>query len=148
MRVVLQRVTEARVSQVDISPHRVAAIGQGLVLLAGFQSADDSTVLRWMAEKCAGLRVFEDEAGAMNLALSDVGGAVLVVPNFTLYGDARKGRRPSFTAAAAPELAQALFDEFVTCLAATGVPVQAGFFQTHMQVEIHNDGPITLVLER
>ena len=148
MRVVLQRVTRARVSQVDVTPHRVAAIDHGLVLLAGFRATDHSSVLRWMADKCATLRVFEDEAGAMNRCVTEEAGAILVVPNFTLYGDASKGRRPSFTEAAAPTQAQALFDEFVACLVATGVPVQVGFFQTHMRVEIHNDGPVTLFLER
>ena len=148
MRVVLQRVTHARVVQVDVTPQRQAAIARGLVLLAGFRAEDTPATLRWMAAKCASLRVFEDDAGAMNLSVADVGGAILTVPNFTLYGDARKGRRPGFSAAAAPEQAEALFEAFVACLRDTGVSVEAGFFQTHMRVALENDGPVTLLLER
>jgi len=147
MRVVLQRVVQARVECLDAT-HAAAAIDHGLVVLAGFRASDTPETLRWVAEKCAALRVFEDDAGAMNLSVGDVGGSLLVVPNFTLYGDARKGRRPSFTEAAPPEQATALFDAFLECVRATGVPVRHGFFQTHMRVTIHNDGPVTLFLER
>jgi D-tyrosyl-tRNA(Tyr) deacylase len=148
MRVVLQRVSMACVTQVASTPPRSVAIDQGLVLLAGFRAVDDAAVLQWMAQKCATLRVFEDAAGAMNRSVGDVGGAILVVPNFTLYDDAGKGRRPSFTAAAPPAQAQALIEAFVACVQGTGVPVHAGFFQTHMQVALTNDGPVTLFLER
>lgn len=148
MRVVLQRVRKARVTQVDATPPRSASIDQGLVLLAGFCPTDDSSVLRWMADKCSTLRVFEDTSGSMNCSLADVGGALLVVPNFTLYGDARKGRRPSFSGAASPAQAEALFDEFVATLRSNGIPIEAGFFQSHMHVELDNDGPVTLFLER
>lgn len=147
MRVVLQRVVGARVRRVDGASEE-AGIDHGLLLLAGFTPSDTHETLRWMATKCAGLRVFEDETGAMNLAVDDVGGAILVVPNFTLYGDARKGRRPGFSTAAPPEQATRLFDQFVALLRETGVPVHAGFFQTHMRVALENDGPVTLFLER
>jgi D-tyrosyl-tRNA(Tyr) deacylase len=148
MRVVLQRVTRAQVSRVDVSPPETAKIDLGLVLLTGFQEADSAETLRWMAEKCSGLRIFEDDDGVKNRSVLEVGGAVLVVPNFTLYGDTRRGRRPSYTNAAAPELAQSLFEGFLEQLSARQLPVQSGFFQTHMQVDMINDGPVTLFLER
>ena len=148
MRVVAQRVTRATVRRRDVSPVEERRIGHGLVLLAGFHTSDDEPTLRWMASKCLGLRLFPDAAGAMNRAVGDCGGAVLVVPNFTLYGDASKGRRPGFAAAAPPELAAQRFDTFVALLAAGPVPVQAGWFQAAMHVELVNDGPVTLLLER
>ena len=148
MRVVLQRVNSARVSQIDVTPHRSAEIAHGLLLLTGFTAADDAEVSRWMAEKCAGLRVFEDDSGVKNRSVLEVGGSVLVVPNFTLYGDTRRGRRPSYTQAADPQQAQALFLAFLEQLKAQQLPVQSGFFQTHMQIEMVNDGPVTLFLER
>ena len=123
-------------------------IGPGLVLLAGFRAEDDEATLRWMAEKCLALRVFPDSQGALNKSVGDCDGALLVVPNFTLYGDARKGRRPSFTQAAPPEVASRLFDTFVHLLRAGPVPVEAGWFQEHMHLELVNDGPVTLLLER
>lgn len=166
MRVVVQRVTRAAVRRVDVPglpsqvdrPERAGGvhvpeaaerrIGRGLVVLAGFQAGDDEAVVRWMAEKCLGLRVFADDAGALNRSVVDAGGGLLVIPNFTLYGDAHKGRRPSFTRAAPPTLAQARFDSFVETLQRGPVPVEAGFFGAHMHVEIVNDGPITLIVER
>ena len=148
MRVVIQRVTRATVRRVDVDPPEAAHIGSGLLLLAGFRVGDDDAVLRWMAEKCLGLRVFADDAGAMNRSVEDVGGALLVVPNFTLYGDPRQGRRPSFTDAAPPAVACERFDRFVACLRRGPVPVQIGFFQAAMQVELVNDGPVTLLIER
>jgi len=148
MRVVLQRVTRAQVSRIDVSPPETAKIDLGLVLLTGFQATDSPETLRWMAEKCSGLRIFEDDDGVKNRSVLEVGGAVLVVPNFTLYGDTRRGRRPSYTNAAPPELAQSLFHGFLDQLAAQQLPVQSGFFQTHMQVDMINDGPVTLFLER
>jgi D-tyrosyl-tRNA(Tyr) deacylase len=147
MRVVLQRVASARVRRLD-GDSEEAGIDTGLLLLAGFCASDTPDTLRWMAEKCAGLRVFEDGDGAMNRAVDEVGGAILVVPNFTLYGDARKGRRPSFSNAAPPQQAAALFDAFVDLLRGSGVSVQVGFFQSHMRVALENDGPVTLFLER
>ncbi len=148
MRVVAQRVTRAAVRRQDVHPVEERRIGAGLLLLAGFHASDDEATLRWMATKCLGLRVFPDAAGAMNRAVSECGGALLVVPNVTLYGDASKGRRPGFAAAAPPEIAAAHFERFVALLAAGPVPVQAGWFQAHMHVELVNDGPVTLLLER
>ena len=145
MRALLQRVSEARVT-VDGEP--VGAIRRGFVVLVGVTHDDTREEAEWLARKVAGLRLFEDEAGKMNLSLADVGGSVLVVSQFTLYGDARKGRRPSFTDAARPEQAKPLFDYFAAQLRKHGVPVQTGVFGAYMDVEIHNDGPVTLMIER
>ncbi|MDX1616186.1 MAG: D-aminoacyl-tRNA deacylase [Candidatus Promineifilaceae bacterium] len=145
MRVLLQRVSEA---QVRVGGEVVGAIDRGFVALVGVTHDDGSREADWLANKVAGLRVFEDEAGKMNLALGDVGGAVLVISQFTLYGDARKGRRPSFTDAAAPEPAEALVEAFSDGLRQRGLPVESGVFGATMSVEIHNDGPVTLMLER
>lgn len=147
MRVVVQRVTRAAVRRLDGEPAE-ARIGSGLVLLAGFTATDDDGVLEWMADKVLGLRVFADAAGAQNRSVEDTGGALLVVPNFTLYADARKGRRPSFSAAAPPDFAAARFDAWVARLRRGPVPVEAGWFQAHMHVELVNDGPVTILLER
>ncbi len=147
MRVVVQRVSRAAVHRLDVQPVAVRRIELGLVLLCGFQAGDDAPTLRWLAEKCLGLRIFADDAGAMNRDVAECSGALLVVPNFTLYGDARKGRRPSFTRAAPPEVAAQLFDAFVALLRAGPVRVEAGWFQAHMHVELTNDGPVTLLLE-
>lgn len=144
MRIVLQRVTGASVS---VEGQRIAEIGKGLMLLVGAGHSDGEEQARFLAEKCAFLRIFEDEQGKMNLSVRDVGGAALVVSQFTLYADARKGRRPSFTDAAAPDVARPLIDRFTELLAAQGVPVQTGRFGAEMQVEIHNDGPVTILLE-
>jgi len=148
VRVVVQRVAQAVVRRLDPPPAAEARIGRGAVLLAGFRATDDDGTLAWMADKCLGLRIFPDATGALNRALEEVGGALLVVPNFTLYGDARKGRRPSFTEAAPPEVAEAKFDAFVALLRRGPVPVEAGWFQAHMQVDLTNDGPVTILLER
>ncbi|MDH3495803.1 MAG: D-aminoacyl-tRNA deacylase [Gemmatimonadota bacterium] len=145
MRVVLQRAARATVT---LDGRTVAAIGQGLVVLVGFTHADDATAADWMAEKIAGLRIFADRDGKMNRSLMDVGGALLVVSQFTLYGDARKGRRPSFVAAAPPDLAVPLYERFVAALRAQGLTVATGVFGALMAVELVNDGPVTLVLER
>lgn len=145
MRLVLQRVSSARVRVDD----RVAGeIGEGLLLLVGFTHGDSVEQLTWMAEKVAGLRIFRDDDGKMNRSLEEVGGSALVVSQFTLYGDAQKGRRPSFVGAARPETAIPLYDRFVLELRARGVPVQTGEFGAMMQVELVNDGPVTLFLER
>jgi D-tyrosyl-tRNA(Tyr) deacylase len=124
------------------------AIGQGFCLLVGFTHGDTAAQVDWMAEKVAGLRLFSDAAGKMNLGLSDVGGGVLVISQFTLYGDAAKGRRPSFIDAAGPDLAEPLYQRFVAALRALGLDVATGEFGANMQVEIHNDGPVTLILDR
>ncbi len=145
MRVVVQRVRQAQVS-VDGKP--VAAIGPGVVVLVGVTHTDTPEEARWLAQKVAGLRIFEDAEGKMNLGLLDVGGEALVVSQFTLYADARKGRRPSFGEAAPPEIAEPLVQRFAEELAAAGVPVQTGVFGAHMLVEIHNDGPVTILLDR
>ncbi len=145
MRVVLQRVSRAAVR---VDGQTVGAIGRGFLILAGFAPTDGEPALAWMAEKIAGLRVFTDAEGKMNLPLGDVGGAVLVISQFTLYGDAAKGRRPSFTDAAPPEIAEGLYGRFVELLRQRGVSVETGKFGAHMEVELVNDGPVTLVLER
>ena len=145
MKVVLQRVSRASVS---VNGGVAKGIERGYCLLVGFTHADTPEQVVWMADKVAGLRVFSDPEGKMNLALADVGGAVLVVSQFTLYGDAAKGRRPSFIDAARPEVAVPLYEQFLAELAARGIPVTSGEFGADMQVEIHNDGPVTIVLER
>jgi D-tyrosyl-tRNA(Tyr) deacylase len=145
MRVVLQRVTRASVS-IAGGPRR--GIAQGFCLLVGFTHSDTAAQVAWMADKVTGLRVFSDAEGKMNLGLADVGGAVLVVSQFTLYGDSEKGRRPSFIAAARPETAVPLYAAFIGELRGKGLQVETGEFGADMQVEIHNDGPVTLILER
>jgi D-tyrosyl-tRNA(Tyr) deacylase len=145
MRVVLQRVSQASVS---IDGRVAGTIGHGFCLLVGFTLGDTPQQVDWMAEKVAGLRLFGDAAGKMNLGLEEVGGAVLVVSQFTLYGDATKGRRPSFIDAARPELAIPLYQRFLEALRGRGLTVAAGQFGADMQVEIHNDGPVTLILDR
>jgi D-tyrosyl-tRNA(Tyr) deacylase len=122
-------------------------IDRGLLVLLGVTHADTPEKARWLADKIAGLRIFNDAEGRMNLALSDVGGAALVVSQFTLFGDCRKGRRPSFLDAALPEKAIPLYEAFIAALRAEGVPVATGRFGAMMQVELVNDGPVTLVLD-
>lgn len=149
MRVVLQRVSRA---EVRIGGKSVGKIGFGFVILVGFGHADTEEAFGWMAEKILGLRLFGDAEGKMNRALADVGGAVLVVSQFTLYGDASKGRRPSFIDAAPPEIAIPLYERFVALLkergAGSGTIVATGEFGAMMEVELVNDGPVTLVLEK
>ncbi len=144
MRAVIQRVARAGVA---VGGETVGQIGHGLAVLIGFTDADGTRQIDWMARKIVGLRIFADEMGKMNLALADVAGAVLAVPNFTLYGDASKGRRPSFTQAAPPEQAEQLFEQFVAALRAQGMTVATGEFGASMQVDILNDGPVTLILD-
>jgi D-aminoacyl-tRNA deacylase len=145
VRVVLQRVSRARVR---VEGRTAGEIGAGLLLLAGFREGDDEEGLAWMAEKVSGLRVFADAGGRMNLSVQEVGGAVLVVSQFTLYGDVRRGRRPSFVEAAPPAVAVPLYERFLALLRARGLSVQTGEFGAMMEVELVNDGPVTLVLER
>jgi len=146
MRVLLQRVTEAAV---HVDGDCVGAIGGGLLLLVGFRSGDGEQVLPWMVDKVLGLRVFRDDEGRMNRSVAEAGGSLLVVSQFTLYGDARKGRRPSFVEAAEPTRAEALYDHFVDLLRSTsGIPVEQGRFGAMMEVSLVNDGPVTLMLER
>jgi D-aminoacyl-tRNA deacylase len=144
MRALVQRVSEARVA---VDGRVEGEIGIGLVVLLGITHTDTAEQASYLAGKVAGLRIFEDADGKMNRAVSDVGGGVLVVSQFTLYGDCRKGRRPSFDAAARPDQAQVFYEAFVTDLRALGVPVATGVFQAHMQVALVNDGPVTLMLE-
>jgi D-tyrosyl-tRNA(Tyr) deacylase len=145
MRVVLQRVSKASVT---IDGRVVGAIERGFCLLVGFTHSDTPAQVDWMAEKVAGLRLFSDREGKMNLGLEDVGGALLVISQFTLYGDASKGRRPSFIDAARPEAAVPLYEQFLTALRSRGLSVAAGEFGADMLVEIDNDGPVTLILDR
>lgn len=144
MRALVQRVGRAGVS-VDGSER--GAIAGGLLVLLGATHGDGPAETRWLAGRVAGLRVFADEAGKMNRDVREAGGAVLVVPQFTLYGDARYGRRPEFTAAARPEVAEPLFVRFCAELAALDVRVERGVFRVHMEVELLNDGPVTLMIE-
>jgi D-tyrosyl-tRNA(Tyr) deacylase len=145
MRLVIQRVAAGSVS---VEGQLVSAIGRGLVILVGVGHGDTRAEAAWLAEKAAYLRIFEDAAGKMNRSLLDVGGSALVVSQFTLYADAQKGRRPAFTAAAPPKVAEPLVACFAEKLRALGVPTQTGVFRAHMHVAIHNDGPVTMVLER
>jgi D-tyrosyl-tRNA(Tyr) deacylase len=145
MRALLQRVKKANVT---VLAESVGAIDQGLVVFLGVTQEDGEEAVRWLANKIAGLRIFEDEAGKMNLSVKDVDGEVLVVSQFTLYGDARKGRRPSFTSAARPDQAEPLVESFSKELRVLGIPVSTGVFGARMQVEIINDGPVTMMLEK
>ncbi len=144
MRVLLQRVTRATVT---VDGEQVAGIERGFLALVGIGRGDTTHAAVRLAAKTARLRVFEDGAGLMNLALGDVGGAVLAVSQFTLYADTRRGNRPGFTDAAPPELGEALYEAFAGALRAEGVPVETGVFGTHMHVELVNDGPVTILLE-
>lgn len=144
MRALVQRVTEAVVTS---EGEEVGRIGRGLVALVGVTHDDDEAVAARVADKLAGLRVFEDAEGAMNLSCEDVDGAVMVVSQFTLYGDVRKGRRPSFVAAARPEAAEPLVDAVAARLRDRGVRTAEGRFRTHMQVHLVNDGPVTVLVE-
>ena len=144
MRAVIQRVSEA---SVIVDGRIVGEIQRGFMVLLGVAESDTQEDVIWIAGKVAGLRVFEDAAGKMNLALADVGGAVLLVSQFTLYGDCRKGRRPSFIEAARPEKANSLYQSVVAELKGLGVPVKTGIFQAHMDVRLVNDGPVTLLLD-
>jgi D-tyrosyl-tRNA(Tyr) deacylase len=149
VRVLVQRVARAAVRVAGPDGERAAgAIGPGLLLLVGLTHADAEAELAWMADKVLGLRVFADADGKMNLGVLEAGGAVLAVSQFTLYGDARRGKRPSFVDAARPEVAGPLYDRFVALLRAGGVPVETGEFGAMMEVELVNDGPVTLWLER
>ena len=145
MRVLLQRVSRA---EVRVGDRVTGRIGRGYLLLVGLTHADAEEQLAWMADKVTGLLLFADADDKMNLALADVDGALLVVSQFTLYGDAAKGRRPSFVDAARPEVAIPLYERFIALLRERGVPVETGEFGAMMDVELVNDGPVTLWLER
>jgi len=145
MRALLQRVSRASVT---VEGQTISTIGKGLLILLGVGHGDEEEQAKFLAEKIANLRVFEDEQGKTNLSVQDVKGEVLVVSQFTLYADTRKGRRPSFIDAALPEVAEPLVSRFVELLRGHGIPTQTGKFGAHMEVEIHNDGPVTIWLEK
>ena len=145
MRTVIQRVQRAHVS---VNGETLSAISRGLLILVGVGPEDGEAEAHYLTNKIANLRIFEDDAGKTNRSLLDVGGEALVVSQFTLYADTRKGRRPSFTQAATPDMASPLVDRFADMLRALGVPTQTGAFGAYMQVELVNDGPMTIVIER
>ena len=145
MRALVQRVSRARVK---IHGQTISEIGKGLLILLGVGHQDGEEQVRFLAEKVSNLRIFEDELGKTNLSIQDVKGEAIVVSQFTLYADSRKGRRPSFTDAALPEVAEPLVNQFVELLRGHGIPTQTGQFGAHMLVEIHNDGPVTIWLEK
>ncbi len=144
MRAVIQRVKSA---SVKVEGKLVSEIGAGILIFLGVAHEDTATEIEYIANKVANLRIFEDEEGKMNRSLLDTGGAALVVSQFTLYGDCRKGRRPSFIKAARPELANALYEQFITALEQQNIPTQGGTFQAMMDVELINDGPVTILLD-
>ena len=144
MRCVVQRVKEASVT---VAGETVGKIGPGFMVLIGVSTEDTEKDLRYMADKVPNLRVFEDAEDKMNLSLKDVGGAILAVSQFTLYGDARGGRRPSFIAAARPEEANTLYEQLVAAWRAQGIQVATGRFRTHMEVQLINDGPVTILMD-
>jgi len=145
MRVLVQRVSRAAVR---VRGEAVGEIGRGLLVLAGFAPADGEEELAWVARKLMGLRVFEDGSGRMNRSLDEIGGEMLVIPQFTLYGDVARGRRPSFVGAAPPKQARVLYERFLDVCRGGSVPVASGEFGAHMEVELVNDGPVTLMVER
>lgn len=145
MRVVVQRVSAASVT---VEGRTVGAIDRGLLVFVGIGHRDTETEARWLAHKVANLRIFSDHEGKINLSCKDTGGAVLAVSQFTLYGDVRRGFRPSFTEAAPPEDAETLVQSFIEAVREEGVAVQSGIFQAHMDVSLVNDGPVTILLER
>ena len=144
MRAVIQRVSQA---SVVVAAQTVGAIGQGLMVLLGVAQKDTSKDAVYLAEKTASLRIFEDDNGKMNRSIEDIGGSILVVSQFTLLGDCRKGRRPGFTDAAPPELADALYQDYVDALRSKGITVATGVFRADMQVALINDGPVTIMLD-
>ncbi len=144
MRAIIQRVTRARVA---VASRVAGEIQTGVLILLGVGRADTPESAEYLAEKIANLRIFADHAGKMNRSLVEIGGSALVVSQFTLYGDTRGGRRPSYIQAASPEEANRLYEEFVRCLRSFGVPVETGVFQAHMEVELVNDGPVTILLD-
>ena len=144
MRAVIQRVSRAKVT---VDGHVLGAIERGLLVLLGVAEGDDESAADYLAEKTAGLRIFDDAAGKMNLSVGEVNGAVLVVSQFTLYGDVRRGKRPSFDRAARPERANELYEHFVGRIRAAGLRCETGRFQAMMDVELVNDGPVTILLD-
>ena len=144
MKAVIQRVTEARV---EVAGATVGAIGRGMLVLLGVEKGDGERDAAWLAEKIVGLRIFEDTAGKMNLALQEIGGGMLAVSQFTLAGNCAKGRRPSFDTAAPPDEGKRLYDCFTEFVRETGIPTATGIFQADMKVHLVNDGPVTFIVE-
>lgn len=144
MRACIQRVSQARVV---VAGQTTGEIGRGLLVLLGVAATDTEEDLKWLADKIIGLRIFEDGDGKMNRSLEEVGGQMLVVSQFTLYGDCRKGRRPSFINAAPPKMAEAMYDRFVASVVQKGVATATGEFRAHMDVELANDGPVTIWID-
>ena len=144
MRAVIQRVSKARVS---VDGRSVGKIGKGLLVLLAAAHEDGPEQVRWMSEKISGLRIFADENDKMNLSLLQIGGEMLIVSQFTLYGDCRKGKRPSFTGSARPDEAEKLYEAFIEAIRSQGIPTQQGVFGAMMDVELVNDGPVTLILD-
>jgi len=144
MKIVLQRVSHARV---EVAGNTVGEIDRGILVFLGVRTGDTQKDAEYLADKVVNLRIFPDESGRMNRGVLDIGGAVLVVSQFTLYGDCRKGRRPSFDDAAEPTLARELYEHFNSCLRASNLVVQTGIFQAEMQVHLENDGPVTFILD-
>jgi D-tyrosyl-tRNA(Tyr) deacylase len=144
MRAIVQRVTQARV---EVDGSIVGRIGQGILVLLGVAKTDTAAEAEFLAAKIANLRIFADESGKMNRSVVDAGGSLLVVSQFTIYGDTRKGRRPGFDQAAPPDRAKALYEHFVTAARSSGVPVETGVFQAHMAVSLTNDGPVTFIVD-
>jgi len=144
LRAVVQKVAQA---SVKVDGNTIGEIGKGLMVLLGMQETDDEKVMDYMLDKIIHLRIFEDEEGKMNLSLKDVGGELLIVPNFTLYGDARKGKRPSYTKAAPPAVAEEIYNTFIKKAKATGIKAEQGQFQSHMEVRLLNDGPVTILID-
>jgi len=144
MRAVIQRVSRAAVS---VDQEQIGAIGHGLLLLLGIHRDDQETDLHWLVDKIVHLRIFEDAAGKMNRSLLDTGGAMLIISQFTLYGDCRQGRRPGYSSAARPEQAEALYEGFIKAVQKHGIQTATGRFQATMAVELVNDGPVTLLLD-
>jgi len=145
MKAVIQRVTSAAVT---VEGNVVGQIGRGIMILLGVEKGDEEAQADWLAEKICALRMFSDTDGKMNLSVHDIGGALLVVSQFTLAGNCSKGRRPSFDTAAAADEGKRLYEYFVAAACRTGLPVETGIFQAHMQVSLVNDGPVTFILER
>ncbi|MBC8377698.1 MAG: D-tyrosyl-tRNA(Tyr) deacylase [Planctomycetes bacterium] len=144
MRAVIQRVSRASVT---VDSHITGNIQQGLLVFLGVAKDDTENDISFMAEKVVNLRIFEDADGKMNLSVKDIGGGILLISQFTLFGDCRKGRRPDFTAAGAPETAKLLYEKTITAIGEKGVPVQTGIFAAHMHIDSINDGPVTLILD-
>ena len=144
MRCVIQRVKKA---SVEVGEEMVGRIGAGLLVFLGIGAHDQDKDVSWMAEKILGLRIFEDEEGKMNKSVQDVGGEILLVSQFTLYGDCRKGKRPSFSEAASPQTGKVIYEQMIDVLKASGLKMETGIFQAHMEVSLCNDGPVTMLLD-